>query len=118
SREIAPLGTMCLAKLLGDMEQAQAKLPNSIFLENMVELLRYSYSHCYISDSPAWGELQEITSNIWVEKIEWILETPGSSLLDGERKLVKDLMIGTAKRLIDADRRLIDADRYLASKEE
>ncbi|PWW76978.1 hypothetical protein C7212DRAFT_343711 [Tuber magnatum] len=106
SRQIDRLGNICLGKLLADMKEAQAKLPDSVFSEIMVELLQYSYSHCYMGNSSGWGELQEVISKVWIEKIEWILEMPGASLLSGEGKLVKDLMIGTVKRLIEANRRL------------
>ncbi|CAZ81786.1 unnamed protein product [Tuber melanosporum] len=105
TRKIGTLAKLCLARLFESMSRAEAEQTDSTFSENMVELLRYSYSHCYMNDSCAWGELQEIVSNAWVERIEWILEMPGSSLLSGEGKLVKDLMIGTVKRLIDADSR-------------
>ncbi|KAG0641300.1 hypothetical protein HOY80DRAFT_883400 [Tuber brumale] len=104
TRKIDTLAKICLKRLFESMGRAEAELEDSAFSENMVELLRYSYSYRYMNASSAWGELQEIVSNAWVERIEWILEMPGSSLLSGEGKLVKDLMIGTVKRLIDADR--------------
>ncbi|CUS09170.1 unnamed protein product [Tuber aestivum] len=111
SRGIDPLGEICMAKLQEDMGKAHEELPDSMFSENVVELLRYSYSHCYMSDNPAWGELQKITSKVCVEKIGLILEMPGASLLSGEGKLMKDLMIGAVERLKEAESRLADMEK-------
>ncbi|RPA97015.1 hypothetical protein L873DRAFT_1791295 [Choiromyces venosus 120613-1] len=101
SQDIDILRDTSFLKLNRDLEEAEAKLPKPIFLENIVELFRYSYSQNFMSNSPAWGDLQEHLSKMWVEKIELLHEIPISSLFIGEGKLMKDLMSATTKSLVE-----------------
>jgi hypothetical protein len=112
-RKVLPLASMSLQRLEEAMKEAQDRIKESIFVENMRALIRYSYNPCCSGSKGAWEELQKTVSRFLVSKKDWILKEPGSGLIDGEEKLAKDLLAGAINLLIDSDKFLVAAEKQI-----
>ncbi|KAG0130007.1 hypothetical protein HOY82DRAFT_540403 [Tuber indicum] len=112
-RGILPLANMCLGRLGEAMEEAKGTIKESVFSENMRALILYSYYPCCSGNDPVWEELQKTVSGFLASKKGWILEAPGSDLISGQEKLLKDLLTSTIKLVIDADERLAAAEKQV-----
>ncbi|KAG0641298.1 hypothetical protein HOY80DRAFT_955384 [Tuber brumale] len=112
-RNVLPLSTMSLERLEEAMKEAQGKVKESLFVENMRALIQYSYNPCCSGNKGAWEELQKTLSRFLVSKKGWILEEPGSGLIGGEEKLAKDLLAGAINLLIDSDKLLVAAEKQI-----
>ncbi|KAG0641299.1 hypothetical protein HOY80DRAFT_1039565 [Tuber brumale] len=112
-RGVLPLANMCLRRLGEAMKEAQDTIKEPVFLENMRALILYSYYPCCPGNDPVWEELQKTVSGFLASRKGWVLEAPGSDLISGQEKLVKDLLVRTIKLIIDADERLAAAEKQV-----
>ncbi|RPA97016.1 hypothetical protein L873DRAFT_1165978 [Choiromyces venosus 120613-1] len=110
-RGIHALGMICLGRLKEAMAEAEGKLPQSLFLENMSVLIHYSYNPCCNCDESVWAELQKTVSEYLASRKGWLLEASVSEVLYREQELVKDLFAATLQLAIDTDKRVKEAQK-------
>jgi len=113
--EVLPLASMCLKRLVVVMKEAQDKTEESILMENMHALTRFSYNPCCSGNDDVWRELQKTISGFLVSKKGWFLGEPTSDLIRWEGQLVKDVLAGVINLLAITDQSLIDKDKIIAN---
>ena len=115
------------------MVEAQVASEEYLFLENMRALIDYSYNPCchdsdssggperweesQRADSGVWEELQKLVCGYLVSRKGWLLEAPGSSLIDEEEQLTKDLLTIFIKLSINTDKVSMDVERQCEASE-
>ncbi|RPA97018.1 hypothetical protein L873DRAFT_1166119 [Choiromyces venosus 120613-1] len=105
-RKALAISNMCLERLEDAMKEAKETILESIFVENMRALIRYTYNPCCPSTNSTWDELQKCVSGFLVAQKGWMLEVPASQLIDGEDKLAKDLLAGAIKLLVEVEEKM------------
>ena len=100
------------------VKEAQDTTEESIFMENMNALTRFSYDPCCIGNDDIWRELQKTVSRLLVSNKGWLLGTLTSDLVSGEGQLVKDVLAAVTNLLVIADQHLIDKDKIIADTNE
>ena len=96
------------------MKEAQDTTKESIFVENIRTLTRFSYHPCCNCNNDVWKELQKIVSGFLASKKGWLLVAPGSDLIGGEERLAKDVFASVINLLVITDQCLIDKDKTIA----
>jgi len=112
--------------------EAQDVSEELIFVKNIRELIRYSYHPCcqdsgslggwdesHRADDGVWEDLQKAVCGFLASRKGWLLLVPGSSLIDEEEQLTKDLVTTFINLSIDTDKLRMEAERkYEALKTE
>jgi len=93
-RNVPSLASLCLKRLGETIVEAQDVSEELIFVKNIRELIKYSYHPCcQNSGSPGvWEDLQKAVCGFLASRKGWLLKVPGSSLIDEEEQLTKDLV--------------------------
>jgi len=95
------------------MKEAQDTTKESIFIENMRSLTRFSYNPCCSGNDGVWMELQKTVSGFLASNKGWLLRAPCSNLISGEGQLAKDVLAVVTNNLAMSDQCLKDKDKII-----
>jgi len=101
---VLPLASMCLTRLKEAMKEARDTAKESVFVENMRTLIRFSYDPCCNGSDGVWEELQKTVCGFLVAQRGWLLKPPGSDLICEEEQFARDLVAEAINLLIDTDK--------------
>ena len=102
--KVLPLASMCITRLNEAMKEARDTAKESVFVENMRSLIRFSYDPCCNGNDGIWGELQKTVCGFLVSQRGWLVKPPGSDLICEEEQFAKDLLAEAISLLIDTDK--------------